>query len=456
VLQRIAYVSDIVGPGPVAAAHEIFYLQQLALAAAATFGTFIAGLLYVATVPRLLHRLLVPGTVYRIYGIRYWVLRFVMRTTNVDFFVNFFGDSSYIVGYLRWVGYRVPRTGQTGSNFGASLTHVTPYLCVIGEDTMVSDGVALSTASFSSTSFRTGRASIGAHSFLGNRITYPAGGKVGDNCLVGTKTMVPIDGEVRRDVGLLGSPAFEIPRSIAGDSRKNLSRSQFRRRLAGKNRHNIQTMAIFLGLGWLRLYVTFLLGFTTLDLYEPFGVVALTGGTVATLVVNFFWSIAVERASLGFGRLQKQFCSIYEPYFWWHERYWKLSTQNAVFNGTPFKALTWRMLGVRVGERLFDDGTGITEKTLVRLGDHCTLNSGVTLQAHSMEDGVFKADHITIGDRVTLGAASFVHYGVTIGDDAVLAPDAFVMKGADVPARARWQGNPAREVAVAAPARIRS
>ena len=155
-----------------------------------------------------------PGRVYRLYGMRYWVLRFVARTTNVPFFVNFFGDSSYIVGYLRWIGYRVPRVGQTGSNFGAALTHVTPYLCVIGEDTMVSDGVALTNASFSSTSFRTGETSIGAHSFLGNSITYPAGGKIGENFLVGTKTMIPIDGELRHDVGLLGSPSFEIPRSV--------------------------------------------------------------------------------------------------------------------------------------------------------------------------------------------------------------------------------------------------
>ncbi len=125
--------------------------------------------------PRLLRRFVVPDTAYRLYGLRYWVLRFVARTTNLPFFVNLFGDSSYIVGYLRWVGYRVPRSGQTGSNFGATLTHVTPYLCVIGEDTMVSDGVSLTTASFSSTSFRPGEASIGAHSFLGNVDHLPGG-----------------------------------------------------------------------------------------------------------------------------------------------------------------------------------------------------------------------------------------------------------------------------------------
>ena len=71
-----------------------------------------------------------------------------------------------------------------------------------------------------------------------------------------------------------------------------------------------------------------------------------------------------------------------------------------------------------------------------------------------MEDGVFKSDFVVIGSGVTLGAASFVHYGVTIGDDAVLAPDSFVMKGTEVPTRARWQGNPAREVAVAAQSRV--
>ena len=454
VLQKISYVSDIVGPGPLAAERGGFYLEQLALSGIVLFGGMILGLLYVASVPRLMRRLLLTGRVYRLYGIRYWVLRFVSRTTNIPMFVNLFGDSSYIVGYLRWVGYRVPRTGQTGSNFGATLTHVTPYLCVIGEDTMVSDAVSLTTASFSSTSFRTGEVSIGAHSFLGNSITYPAGGKIGENCLVGNKTMIPIDGEVRTNVGLLGSPPFEIPRSLNSEGRVDLSRKQFRRRLTGKNRHNIMTMAIHLFVGWIRLYVTLLLGFTTVDLYQPYGIWALAGGTVVTALFNFFFSLLVERASLGFSRLKPQFCSIYEQYFWWHERHWKLSAQAGLLNGTPFKGVMLRTLGVQVGRRLFDDGASLTEKTLVSIGDHCTFNAGTGLQSHSMEDGVFKSDFVVIGSGVTLGAASFVHYGVTIGDDAVLAPDSFVMKGTEVPTRARWQGNPAREVAVAAQSRV--
>jgi asparagine synthetase B (glutamine-hydrolysing) len=34
------------------------------------------------------------------------------------------------------------------------------------------------------------------------------------------------------------------------------------------------------------------------------------------------------------------------------ERYWKLSTQPSILNGTPFKALVWRLLGVRIGNLL--------------------------------------------------------------------------------------------------------
>ena len=43
VLQRISYVTDIVGPGPLAAMRGGFYLEQLALAAVVLFGGFARG-----------------------------------------------------------------------------------------------------------------------------------------------------------------------------------------------------------------------------------------------------------------------------------------------------------------------------------------------------------------------------------------------------------------------------
>jgi non-ribosomal peptide synthetase-like protein len=108
--------------------------------------------------------------------------------------------------------------------------------------------------------------------------------------------------------------------------------------------------------------------------------------------------------------------------------------------------MIWRLLGVRLGRRAFDDGLGVVEKTFVAIGDDCTFNAGSIIQCHSQEDGAFKSDRVAIGNGVTLGVGAFVHYGVTIGDDAELAADSFLMKGEDMPANAHWGGNPAGEM----------
>ena len=94
-----------------------------------------------------------------------------------------------------------------------------------------------------------------------------------------------------------------------------------------------------------------------------------------------------------------------------------------------------RLLGVRLGRRVFDDGAAMTERTLVTIGDDSTLNAGVVIQCHSQEDGHFKSEHITIGAGCTLGVGAFVHYGVNMGDGAVLGAGSFLMKGEEVPAR---------------------
>jgi acetyltransferase-like isoleucine patch superfamily enzyme len=67
----------------------------------------------------------------------------------------------------------------------------------------------------------------------------------------------------------------------------------------------------------------------------------------------------------------------------------------------------------------------------------------LNVQSHSQEDGTFKSELITIGAGCTLGVGALVHYGVSMGDGAVLAADSFLMKGEEMPALSRWGGNPA-------------
>ena len=80
------------------------------------------------------------------------------------------------------------------------------------------------------------------------------------------------------------------------------------------------------------------------------------------------------------------------------------------------------------------------------MGDDANLNAGALIQCHSMEDGAFKLDGITIGSKVTIGVSGFVHYGVTMNDGAVLDADSFLMKGTEIPEGGTFGGNPAQDL----------
>ncbi|MFE6163849.1 Pls/PosA family non-ribosomal peptide synthetase [Streptomyces sp. NPDC056486] len=427
-------------------ASPTFYAEALVLSIAGFLAFLLIGLAAVSLVPRVLRPILRPDRTYPLYGLHYSVQRSIARMTNIKFFKWLCGDSSYIVPYLRAIGYDLSQVEQTGSNFGTEVQHESPYLAKVGSGTMVADGLSIMNADFSATSFRVARASIGPHNFLGNHIAYPAGGRTGENCLLATKVMIPLEGPVREGVGLLGSPPFEIPRTVERDTRFDHLRegAELHRRLSAKNRYNLRSMALHLFLRWLHWFALTAIAFTAFDLYDVAGGLLIGASMVVGLAFSTGYYILIERLICRFRPLVPQLCSIYDPYFRWHERLWKVPDNHlVVFNGTPFKNVVWRLLGVRLGRRVFDDGVSITERTLVTIGDDVTLAAHTKVQAHSQEDGTFKSDRIAIGAGCTLGTGALVHYGVTLGEGSVLAPDSFLMKGEQVPPRARWGGNPA-------------
>jgi non-ribosomal peptide synthetase-like protein len=445
---KVRLLADPLDPNaPVPAMPQLLH-EALGLSTVTYFGGLATALVFIWTVPKLLGRLITPDRVYPVYGFHYALQRTIARLTNNGTLTGLFGDSSYIVGYLRNVGYDLGEVQQTGSNFGMAVGHDNPYLCSIGTGTLVSDGLSLINAAYSNSSFKVSAASVGARNFVGNGIAFPAGGRVGDNCLLATKVMIPMHGEVRENVGLLGSPSFEIPRSVRRDGMFEHLKDpdELRERLSRKNRHNLATIAIHLAVRWVFTFITTAIGLASLDSVASYGAGVFAAASVMVTVLGIVYYILVERLLTGFRGLQPQVCSIYEPYFWWHERYWKVPAMGYIgaFSGTPFKGLIWRLLGAKVGRRLFDDGCWMTERPLVTIGDHCTLGATSTIQAHSLEDGAFKSDHITIGSHSTLATHAFVHYGVTMGESSVLGLDSFLMKGETMAPGDMWLGNPAR------------
>lgn len=449
-LTGVPTLGMVLEPGMGAITTASLYLDALVLSLLLFFGPVLLGLLVVATVPRLLGLFVKPSAVYPLFGFHDRVHRAIVRLTGVKFYTHLFGDSSFIVYYLRWLGYDLGEVEQTGSNFGTEVAHETPYMSIIGSGTMVADGLSIMNADFSTSSFRVSPVYIGANSFFGNNIAYPAGGRVGDNCLIATKAMIPLDGEIRTGVGLLGSPSFEIPRTVERDQAFDYLREgdELRRRLHAKNWHNLRTMGIFLLGRWLHVFLVTVFSLGALDAYGGFAQFQMAFLLAVSVLITPVYFVLLERGIRRWRRLEPKYCSIYDPYFWRHERLWKVPGEGYLhmFDGTPFKGLIWRGLGVRIGKRVFDDGCYMTERTLTTIGDDVMLNASTKIQCHSQEDGTFKSDRTTIGDGCTIGVGGMVHYGVTMGEHSVLAPDSFLMKGEEIPPHARWGGNPAREM----------
>jgi non-ribosomal peptide synthetase-like protein len=434
--------------GTLLASLDFYGWIALSTAALFVFG-LLTGLATIIVLPRLLQPLIRPGDTYRMYGLWWIVAQAITAMTNSPFYLRLFGDSSAIAHYLQALGYRMPRLEQTGSNFGVEVRHDSPLLTTVGSGTMVSDGLSVLNTDYSASTFRVLDVVVGGRNFFGNNIAYPAGARVGENVLLGTKVMVPLHGPVRDNVGLLGSPCFEIPRTVTRDSEFDHLKQPavLRRRLWRKNRHNAVSVLLLLILRWLQIYLGALSLLVAANLYKYLGELAIASAGLAAMVLTIGLSIIADRLVLGFRSLTPRFVSIYDPYFWFHERHWKLSA-DALFNGTPFKNVLWRLLGVRIGRRVFDDGCAMPEKTLITIGDDAVLNVGSVIQCHSLEDGTFKSDYTIIGSGVTLGVGAFVHYGVTIGDGASLGADAFLMKGESLAPFATWSGNPAEQVGI--------
>jgi len=241
---------------------------------------------------------------------------------------------------------------------------------------------------------------------------------------------------------LLGSPPFEIPRSVERDSRYDHLRTgeTLARGLAAKNRFNLATIGIFL---------LVLIDLAALEIfYDVLAHVVMALLLALSPAIAAVYYALMERCLEALGPPPPPICSIYDPRFWWVERLWKLHPINFLhlFDGTPFKTVLWRLIGVRIGRRVFDDGVYISEPTLTAVGDECVFNQRSIIQCDSQEDGTYKSGRTTLGAGCTLGVRAFVLYDVTMGDGSVLAADSFLMKGEYVPPGAHWGGNPAREL----------
>ena len=105
-----------------------------------------------------------------------------------------------------------------------------------------------------------------------------------------------------------------------------------------------------------------------------------------------------------------------------------------------------RLLGVKMGKRVYLNTTDITEFDMVSIGNDTALNDDCGPQTHLFEDRVMKVGTVKIGERVSIGSRSIILYDSEIGNDVNLASLSLVMKGEVLSSGTNWEGSPIRPV----------
>src|SRR2546427_11380936 len=97
-------LAQLLAPFVGASALRALLIEAVLLSLVLFFGLALVGLLVMVAVPRVLSPFLKPETVYPLFGFHHAAHRAIARLGTLKFFTVLFGDSSYIVHYLQWLG----------------------------------------------------------------------------------------------------------------------------------------------------------------------------------------------------------------------------------------------------------------------------------------------------------------------------------------------------------------
>lgn len=362
----------------------------------------------------------------------------------------------YLVPWYRLLGAKIGRRAEV-----STASFISPDLLDIGEEGFIADAVSLGAARVERGALRVGPCRVGKRSFIGNSALLPPDSTVGDNGLVGClSTLPPARAEAaKEDADWLGSPAFPLPRrqksaAFADGTTFNPSPRLWVIRGAIEFFRVTLPSSIFIVLSSLMLSVVVQLqdGVSLPLLVLLFPMLYVVAGVGATL-------FAAAMKWLLMGRYRPCERPLWSVFVWKTELVTSLRENLAdlylldVLKGTPFLGLFFRLLGTKVGRRVYLETTDLTEFDLVRLGDDAALNRDCTIQTHLFEDRVMKMSTIDVGARCSVGAVSLVLYDTAMEDGAALGSLSLLMKGEVLPAGTAWEGIPAarREEVVSLP-----
>jgi non-ribosomal peptide synthetase-like protein len=354
--------------------------------------------------------------------------------------------SVYLTPWYKLLGAKLGHGAEV-----STASFISPDLLAIGDESFIADSVSLGAPRVRDGFMTLGRNHIGKRSFIGNSAMLPPGTVIGDSVLIGCLSAPPPDpaDALREDTTWMGSPPIFLPQrqkstafpeetTFKPTAKLRVQRAtiEFVRVITPSTCFIILISLLFSALLLLHDYLTLA---HTLLLFPFLYLGCAIAATATTIVAKWvlvwryrpretpLWSTLVWRNEL----LNALHEHLAEPFL------------VGALTGTPFVCWYFRMLGAKIGRRVYMETTDLTEFDLVRIGDQAALNADCTIQTHLFEDRVMKMSTIDIAPRCKVGAGSLVLYDTRLEEGAALGALSLLMKGETLPAWTSWQGIPA-------------
>ncbi|VEG58121.1 non-ribosomal peptide synthetase [Mycolicibacterium aurum] len=339
--------------------------------------------------------------------------------------------------WLRLLGAKVGR----GTEISTAL--LIPKFTVVEDGAFLADDTMVASYELGGGWIHVARATIGKRAFLGNSgITQP-GRRVPDDGLVAVLSATPH--KAKAGSSWLGSPPVRLRRQpTAADVLRTFHPSPRLKAL----RATVETFR------FVPVVVTFAIGvavlFSLQSLAVAFGWVwaALAAGLILLVAGALAGGIAVIAKWLVVGRITAIEHPLWSSFVWRNEvSDTFVETVAAPWfaraaSGTPVMNLWLRALGAKIGRGVWCETYWLPEADLVTLDEASTVNRGCVVQTHLFHDRIMRMDTVVLEKGATLGPHCVALPAARIGAAATIGPASLVMRGDEVPASTRWQGNP--------------
>jgi non-ribosomal peptide synthetase-like protein len=351
----------------------------------------------------------------------------------------------YMPMWLRLLGANIGKHAEV-----STVNQLNPDLLTIGEGSFIADSVSMGATFINNGLAITKTTIIGKKTFIGNGAVISSGTVIGDECLIGVLSTAPknIPLNLVNNSSWVGSPPFLLPNrqlSPMHDASVTFNPSK---KLIFK-RGVFEYFKIVLPTTFLSsiLIIFYQTAFYLLNNYHQLHTLYVM--PILLFVVSLICvPIAIFFKYILIGTYKPNNEPLWS-YFVWKNELVNSICESLVYPifvnfwiGTPFATIFFRLMGSKIGSKVYLETTEITEFDLVNIGDNVCINYGTTLQTHLFEDRVMKMDNLYINKYSSVGQLSVVLYNTQMGKGSGLHNLSLIMKGETIPAYTQWQGAP--------------